>query len=327
MTSNTIGLCNTAVGLDALMNNVTGSNNTAIGCNTLMTNTIASDCTVIGYNALAQNQGMSSENIALGSGSLAQNIEGWGNIAIGFDALSTNTSGSNNIAIGVDALSINMTGSYNVAVGNGALAYTSGQFNTAIGLGRVGQNLTGSSNTFIGINAGTGLTGDESGVICIGATGISGISDATYIESIYGTDLSVFDSSEVMVSPGNLLGTIYDPGMSLFKDNTENITDKEQEKLLNLRPVCCICKNGEKYKKKYGLCIQEVEQVFPELVAFDNNGRPNHILYQYLWPLLLAEFKKQHIHVQQQQLAIIQRQETMERLRVEFEAFKSTLSH
>src|SRR5436309_3320677 len=96
----TAGFNNTAVGYEALYNNVSGSRNTAVGMEALVNNR-ASD-----------------------------------NTAIGFFALETNTSGTRNTAIGSDALNINNGGNDNTAIGTSALYNSSiGNRNTAIGSG------------------------------------------------------------------------------------------------------------------------------------------------------------------------------------------------
>jgi hypothetical protein len=89
---------NTAVGLDALLNNTVGTGNTAIGVNALLNNT-----------------------------------EGIRNIAVGNSALSSNSVGERNTALGDGALINNVTGIRNTAVGQNAGRFIEGDNNTILG--------------------------------------------------------------------------------------------------------------------------------------------------------------------------------------------------
>ena len=66
--------------------------------------------------------------------------------------------------------------------------------------------------------------------------------------------------------------------------------------LLALRPVTFRYKkesaDGEK-PIQFGLIAEEVAEVFPELVAFDQEGQPETVLYSLLTPRLLNELQKQ----------------------------------
>src|SRR6185295_15509483 len=85
-----------------------------------------------------------------------------------------------------------------------------------------------------------------------------------------------------------------------FKTDIRDMGDSSS-KLLRLRPVTF------KYKPEldpsgtpqYGLIAEEVERVFPGLVAYDSNGRIETVKYHLLSALLLNELQKSH----RQQLA------------------------
>lgn len=146
---------------------------------------------VINNIILGRGGGAVSSNIALGSSSLAINVDGFSNVAIGPSVLSVNTGGDRNIGIGDRALrdttaSDNIaigslagvkisTGARNVVIGsntfessttatdNTSLGYrtlqqnTTGPGNTAIGSSALLLNTTGGYNTVIGHNAGSSL--------------------------------------------------------------------------------------------------------------------------------------------------------------------------
>jgi hypothetical protein len=60
---------------------------------------------------------------------------------------------------------------------------------------------------------------------------------------------------------------------------------------------------------QYGLIAEEVAKVYPELVAYDNDGQPYAVKYQYLAPMLLNELQKQYTVVAAQQDVIKGQQE------------------
>ena len=55
---------------------------------------------------------------------------------------------------------------------------------------------------------------------------------------------------------------------------------------------------------QYGLIAEEVAEVYPELVVYDDQGRVKTVLYQQLSGMLLNELQKQHQQVQDQQKQI-----------------------
>ena len=127
----TTGINNTAVGNLALTNNTSGDFNTAFGHATLLTNTTSSNNTAVGYAALNANTGST-------------------NNAFGANALIANTLGTQNVAIGTSSLFENIDGDFNVAVGNNALQNSANNHNIGIGY-QAGDNLTtGSNNISIG---------------------------------------------------------------------------------------------------------------------------------------------------------------------------------
>ena len=52
---------------------------------------------------------------------------------------------------------------------------------------------------------------------------------------------------------------------------------------------------------QYGLIAEEVAKVYPDMVAYDKDGQPYTVRYQFLAPMLLNELQKQHAVVAAQQ--------------------------
>jgi hypothetical protein len=66
---------------------------------------------------------------------------------------------------------------------------------------------------------------------------------------------------------------------------------------LELRPVAFRYRNqvasDPEAPLEFGLIAEEVAEIFPELVVFDREGRPETVRYHLLSSLLLAELKRQ----------------------------------
>src|SRR5260370_35629908 len=68
---------------------------------------------------------------------------------------------------------------------------------------------------------------------------------------------------------------------------------RRSEKLMNLRPVTFRYKADKDGKLQYGLVAEEVEKVFPELVAYGADGKPESVMYHVFPAMLLNEVQKQ----------------------------------
>jgi endosialidase-like protein len=307
--SNTTGSFNTANGVNALFHNTTGGSNTANGANALLSNTTGNTNTAVGLNALLFNNG--SQNVAVGGQALQSNTTGFQNTANGFQALFFNTTGFHNTADGFQALFSNTTGNHNTADGDFALhGNTTGNFNTANGAHTLVLNTTGSSNIALGFNAGDNLTignnnidiGNvggvgESSTIRIGTEGTQ---TNTFIAGIHGVAVT---GAAVVVSSSGQLGVA--PSSVRFKNQIKPM-DKASEAILALKPVTY------RYKREldpegipqFGLVAEQVEKVNPDLVARDAKGEVYTVRYEAVNAMLLNEFLKEHLKVEEQQATI-----------------------
>jgi hypothetical protein len=287
---------NTAEGTNALHNLTSGQSNTAVGLNVLYADKTGGRNTGVGVQTLRFNVGGFS-NTAVGVNALLRNITSY-NTAIGDSALINNTTGSANTATGVQALEANSGGYFNTANGYQALQRNNIGFrNTANGVAALYNNTSGSSNTALGNGAGNNVT-TASNVICIGA-GVSGanVSDKCFIGSIYGQNQG-FGALPVYVNSSHGLGTV--SSSRRFKDDIKPM-NKASEVLFALKPVTF------RYKKEidaagrsqFGLVAEEVEQVNPDLVVRDNEGKTYSVRYDQVNAMLLNEFLKEHRKVEQ----------------------------
>ncbi len=300
----TSGKQNTAVGFDALRDTSTGNVNTAVGSRALRNNTSGFSNTAVGDRA-ARSNSTGSYNTAVGRAALYSATNPFHNTAVGYRALVLGT-GHYNTAVGSLTLSGSTAGQANTAVGFSAMAETSGRSNTAVGYEAMRNLSTGRANTAVGESAGL-LWTSGSFNIAIGGYVFGEASDSsvirigndsfqskTFVAGIHGATVS--GGSQVFINSSHQLGTL--TSSARFKrdiDDLEGVSDR----LLALRPVSFRYKDeivepeeGEN-PLEFGLIAEEVAEVFPELVIYDDEGRPYTVRYHLLTPLLLAEIQRQ----------------------------------
>ena len=221
----------------------------------------------------------SGSNTANGDGALANNTTGHDNTANGLEALFTNTTGSENTADGENALQINTTGNLNTAVGQNALF----------------QNTTGTGDIALGVQAGANVTTADQ-VICIGAGG-ENVSNSCYIGNIFSATSG--SGTAVFVNSARKLGT--STSSRRFKQQIKPM-EQASEALYALKPV------SFHYKKEidpqgiaqFGLVAEDVEKVSRDLVVRDKEGKPHSVRYDPVNAMLLNEFLKAHLRMEEQ---------------------------
>jgi hypothetical protein len=309
----TTGKLNTGVGAWTLALN-TADYNTACGAAALLFNGTGTDNTAVGTGALLFNT-IGEGNTATGTFALYNNTEGDFNTANGEFTLYFNTTGERNTAIGDSALYLNTEGSRNTAIGNPALLNnTTGNDNTAIGASALEHNTTGFRNTVLGADAGTFIS-TANNVICIGTHG-NNQSNSCYIGNIFGETSS--GGTAVFINSDGKLGTT--TSSRRFKDEIKPM-DKASEALYALKPVTFRYKQGidPRGLPQFGLVAEDVEEVNPELVVRDKEGKVNTVRYEAVNAMLLNEFLKEHRKVQEQEASIADLRSTIAEQRKDFE--------
>lgn len=76
-----------------------------------------------------------------------------------------------------------------------------------------------------------------------------------------------------------------------FKKNIQPITT-ESAGIMRLRPVSFSWRSESDGDIQWGLIAEEVYEIFPDLVEYDDNSLPFSVKYDQLSVLLLNEFKK-----------------------------------
>ena len=192
----------------------------------------------------------------------------------GFTALRDHDTGDNNTAIGYAALWDHVSGSSNIALGGLAgSGNTSGSFNISIGSAGVdGEN----STTRIGTTA---------------------QQTRAFVAGVRGSTTGAANAVTVVIDSNGQLGTV---SSSLrYKEDVSEMGDASG-RLLDLNPVTFRYKdayeNGDQ-PLQYGLVAEEVAEVFPDLVVFNEEGKPETVKYRLLSSLLLNELQKQDVRL------------------------------
>lgn len=215
------------------------------------------------------------------------------NVGIGQFSGSSITTGHQNTALGNASLQALTTGLSNSVFGYTAgAAITTGSGNMAIGDGSLAGLVTGSNNIAIGFASGSAYNGAESGNILIGAgvSGLVGESNVTKIANIRGVTTTNNNAVAVLIDSAGQLGTI--SSSARYKDNIQTMNGAS-DAIHYLRPVTFNYKEDASKRTNYGLIAEEVAQVMPNLVVYDDMDEPETVRYLDLIPMLLNEIQKQ----------------------------------
>ena len=242
----------------------------------------------------------------VGVSALQSLTTGGSNTAVGYVALGNTTSGPNNTAVGNGALLLNVTGNGNTAVGVNALETNTGNSNTAFGVSALVFKTTGNNNTALGFNAGVSLTSGsnntyisnsgaatESNTIRIGSS-----QTRSFIAGIRNVTTGIANALPVVIDGNGQLGTV--SSSRRFKEHIEKM-GVASEVLYRLRPVSFLYKpeyGGRTDLPQFGLIAEDVAKVAPELVAYDDQGKPYTVNYQFLTPMLLNELQKKEAEIE-----------------------------
>ena len=275
------------------------TNSTAVGPGA-MPSTSAQRNTAIGFNTLAALPS-GPQNTAVGADALALVDVGSNNTAIGVRAGAALTSGTSNVAVGSLALRNNATGGGNVALGYTTLNVAQGVWNTAVGFGALTSVVNGDRNTAVGEHAGEALTegydnlyiGHAGAAVENSTTRIGTIQTRTFLAGVRGRTTGQNDAVAVVIDSTGQLGTVSSSAKTKF--DIQDLPADVTAAVSRLQPV------SFRYKQpfadgstpvQYGLIAEEVEQVLPELVAYDDHGDPATVKYHVLPSLLLAEVQR-----------------------------------
>lgn len=203
-------------------------------------------------------------NTGVGSKALEDNTSGTDNTAVGRDALRDNTTGHLNTAVGALALLSSVSGSGNTAVGRNSLSLATGTGNIALG-SEAGKNVTaGNYNILIGH---AGFASDDE-VIRIGDGGQT----RTFIAGISG--VTITGGVNVLIDAAGQLHTA--ASSRRYKRDIQAMGEASRG-LMRLRPVTFRYREAPAEATEYGLIAEEVAEVYPDLVVYDESGNPETV--------------------------------------------------
>jgi hypothetical protein len=223
-----------------------------------------------------------------------------GNLAVGYGALlNTSTSSNSNTAVGFNALANNTTGSSNTSIG--AVAGNTTNIPT-----------TGSYNTFVGAASGPSNLTTLSNAAAIGACAQVSASNAIVLGAIAGAG-NCKPSSNTNVgidvgSPSNILTVLQGGGPAIadgwdvyssrrWKTNIQPLQNA-LGKVEQLRGVSYDLEKSGKHE--IGVIAEEVGEVVPEVVSYEENGKDARgVDYSRLTALLIEATKEQQKEIQE----------------------------
>ncbi len=291
---------NTAAGSGALPVN-TYIYNTAFGHGALNNNTTGGSNSAFGYSAMFSNIS-GHTNAAFGHNNLSDMTDGIGNTALGPRAMTNLLHGNDNTGVGKGALNNLVLGSFSTGVGSQALANGGGDSNVAIGFAAMNFIADGAENIAIGAQAGTGWQTSEGQNIAIGNAGVVSESQTTrlgdlqtraFIAGIRGITTGAADATAVVIDSNGQLGTV--SSSIRHKEDVQDLAISAGD-LLSLRSVSFRYQRpyeGGSKPIQYGLIAEEVAEVLPELVVYDQSGKPETVKYRVLSTLLLKQAQLQ----------------------------------
>ncbi len=152
--------------------------------------------------------------------------------------------------------------------------------------------------------------------------GGANVDETTWIGNIFGVTTQSGTTAPVVVSDTGQLGTV--ASSERFKKDIAAM-EKASEAILALRPVTFHYKSDTKETPQFGLVAEEVAKVNPALVLPDKEGKPYTVRYDAVNAMLLNEFLKEHLTVQDQGAIIAQQQKEIKLLKEELKAQASQI--
>ncbi len=194
--------------------------------------------------------------------------------------------------------------------------------NLALGLDALGNRTTGTNNIAIGNNAALNVVGGNSNNIHIGSFGSGGDSGtirigngqtSLFAAGVRGMTTGANNAVGVVIDSNGQLGTV--SSSRRFKEDVEEMGVSQD--LLRLKPV--LYRYTQPFADgtrpiQYGLIAEDVEKVFPNLVAHSAGGRIETVKYQVLSPMLLNGIQRQQAELRRLQHEIDDEQQLKESL-------------
>jgi hypothetical protein len=253
--------------------------------------------------------GVSAGNTAIGDGALL-NTDGSAtnlNTAVGFNSLANNTTGSNNTSIGF-------------AAGNTTNLATTGSFNTFAGAGSGPSNLTTLSNA-----------------TAIGACAQVAASNALVLGALAGGYCNAPSNTNVGIdvgNPSNIL-TVLQGGGPAIADGWDVYSSRRWK--INIQPLQGALGKverlrgvsydlGKSGKHQIGVIAEEVGEVVPEVVSYEQNGKDARgVDYSRLTALLIEATKEQQQEIQELRSELLSTRAALQKVQAQVAAAQPAL--
>lgn len=270
----------------------TNGNITATSGNVVITNgrlTLPATSATVGQitlsGALFMHAAGGSTNTFLGSGAGNTSIAGGINdTGIGSGALAALVSGDGNTVVGSTAFANLTSGIHNIGIGFSAGGNCTSNEQNNIYIGWAVGGVTGQSNV-LQIGQGTGTLGGElnKAIICgiSGKTSTAGIAVLVNASNVLGTTTSSREFKENIHDMGDASAILYKMRPVTFNYKPELLNDATEADLI-----------------QYGLIAEELEEIAPDLVAYDKTGKPNAIRYHFIHNMLINEIQKLNARIE-----------------------------
>jgi hypothetical protein len=141
--------------------------------------------------------------------------------------------------------------------------------------------------------------------------GTVGTQRATFIAGIRGATTANANAVPVVIDSAGQLGTV--SSSVRFKTDIQPM-DKTSETILGLKPVTFHYKSDTEATPQFGLIVEEVARVNPNLVVRDENGEIYTVRYEAVNAMLLNEFLKEQRKVEEQGATIAQMKKQIDAL-------------
>lgn len=305
------------VGAGALSSqNASNKNNTAIGANAGSSITSGSQNTIIG-------QGTNGISTSSGNTFIGYQVANFVTVSNSTAIGSGSSCGTNGVCFGNSINSSAATpGGQEVMIGGGSNSkFATGANVVAIGYAVASTTLTtGANDILIGVSSAIdATTSTESNAIHIGGTGgdwvhVTGTNtSSTAIATLSGslllpniasdaaqTDATICEdtTNHKLFSGSGTLGICLGTSSARYKTNIIDLSPALQ-KLMALRPVNfnLDAAHGDPNKTQYGFIAEDAVTVYPDLVGFDKDGKPNTFDYLGLVAPLVKSVQEQQAEI------------------------------
>jgi hypothetical protein len=208
-------------------------------------------------------------------------------------------------------------------VGFGTLSGSSGSANIALGHAAGRQKHVGDFNLYLGYHVADDSNNEESNTIRIGD---SGVYNRFFAGGVRGVTTGTADAVSVVIDSSGQLGTVN--SSRRYKEDVRDMGDASSG-LMKLRPVTFRYTQPYADGRKpidYGLIAEEVEAVYPDLVAHLKDGQVETVQYHKINAMLLNEVQKQQRQLETQHTALQTLLAQFENQRAEIELLKARLA-